>query len=60
LIIAVIMILDTYVTSAATIADLASATLVLGIVYWLLRDRDDRSASAMLDNKAGQHKKGPQ
>jgi hypothetical protein len=29
-------------TSAATIAALASATLVLGVVYWLLRERDDR------------------
>ena len=27
-----------------TIAALASATLVLGVVYWLLRERDDRLA----------------
>ena len=37
------IILDTAVTGAATIAALAGATLVLGIVYWLLRERDDRS-----------------
>jgi len=36
------VILDIATTSAATIAALASATLVLGIVYWLLRERDDR------------------
>lgn len=38
------VILDIATTSAATIAALASATLVLGIVYWLLRERDDRMA----------------
>ncbi len=27
---------------AATIAALVGATLVLGVVYWLLRERDDR------------------
>lgn len=36
------VILDTTATSASTIAALAGATLVLGVVYWLLRDRDDR------------------
>jgi uncharacterized membrane protein (DUF373 family) len=36
------VILDTRATSASTIAALAGATLVLGVVYWLLRDRDDR------------------
>jgi hypothetical protein len=40
------VILDIYETSAATIAALASPTLVLGIVYWLLRERDDRFSSA--------------
>lgn len=35
------VILDISATGAATIAALASATLVLGIVYWLLRERDD-------------------
>jgi uncharacterized membrane protein (DUF373 family) len=40
------IILDAYTTGAATIAALAAATLVLGVVYWLLRERDDRSASA--------------
>jgi uncharacterized membrane protein (DUF373 family) len=36
------VILDSEATSASTIAALAGATLVLGIVYWLLRDREDR------------------
>lgn len=39
------VILDTAVTGAGTIAALAGATLVLGIVYWLLRDRDARAAA---------------
>jgi len=39
------VILDTNDTSAATIAALASATLVLGVVYWLLRERDDRDVA---------------
>jgi hypothetical protein len=28
----------------AMVAALAGATLVLGLVYWLLRERDDRAA----------------
>ena len=36
------IILDTDQTSAASVAALAGATFVLGIVYWLLRERDDR------------------
>lgn len=36
------IILDIHSTDAATIAALASATLALGIVYWLFRERDDR------------------
>ena len=40
------IILDTAATEAATIGALAGATLVLGIVYWLLRERDDRSGAA--------------
>jgi uncharacterized membrane protein (DUF373 family) len=40
------IILDTAATDAATIGALAGATLVLGIVYWLLRERDDRSGVA--------------
>jgi hypothetical protein len=38
------IILDTAATDAATIGALAGAALVLGVVYWPLRDRDDRSA----------------
>ena len=38
------VVLDTKATDAATLAALAGATLVLGIVYWLLRERDDRAA----------------
>jgi uncharacterized membrane protein (DUF373 family) len=48
------VILDTSTTSASTIAALAGATLVLGAVYWLLRERDDRRADAdgdQLDNE---------
>ena len=37
------VILDSSATGASTIAALAGATLVLGVVYWLLRERDDRS-----------------
>ena len=40
------VILDTDATSAGTIAALAGATLVLGAVYWLLRERDDRLTGA--------------
>ena len=36
------IILDTSHTSAATIAALSGAILVLGLVYWLMRERDDR------------------
>ena len=39
------VILDAKATSASTIAALAGATLVLGLVYWLLRERDDRLAT---------------
>src|SRR5688572_32070246 len=38
------VILDSSTTAASTIAALAGATLVLGVVYWLLRERDDRLA----------------
>ena len=36
------VILNTQGTSAGTIAALAGATLVVGMVYRLLRERDDR------------------
>lgn len=39
------VILDIKETDASTIAALAAATLVLGVVYWLLRERDDRVGS---------------
>jgi uncharacterized membrane protein (DUF373 family) len=38
------VILDAHETGAATIAALAGAALVLGAVYWLIRERDDRPA----------------
>ncbi|MGQ0620094.1 MAG: phosphate-starvation-inducible PsiE family protein [Panacagrimonas sp.] len=40
------VILDATNTSAGTIAALGAVTLVLGIVYWLLRDPDSRIARA--------------
>jgi uncharacterized membrane protein (DUF373 family) len=40
------IILATATTDAATIAALAGATFVLRVVYWLLRERDDRTGSA--------------
>lgn len=40
------VVLDAATTAASTIAALAGATLVLGVVYWLLRERDDRLARA--------------
>jgi uncharacterized membrane protein (DUF373 family) len=40
------VILDINATSASTIAALAGATLVLGVVYWLLRDREKRLLDA--------------
>lgn len=45
------VILDSAATSASVIAALAGATLVLGVVYWLLRDRDERNAEADRDNQ---------
>ncbi len=38
------VILDSSDTAASTIAALAGAALVLGVVYWLMRERDDRLA----------------
>ena len=37
------IILDTKVTDAVTIAALSFSILVLGVVYWLMRERDDRN-----------------
>ena len=39
------IVLNFEVTSAATIAALALAVIALGVVYWLLRERDDRAAA---------------
>ena len=47
------VILDVVEIDAAKIAALAGATLVLGIVYWLLRERDDRLAPAARDAPTG-------
>lgn len=41
------IVLDVHTTSSPTIAALAGATLALGIVYWLLRERDDRLAMSL-------------
>jgi uncharacterized membrane protein (DUF373 family) len=38
------IVLEATATGPAMVAALAGATLVLGLVYWLLRERDDRSA----------------
>lgn len=43
------IVLDSTVTSAATIAALAGATLALGSVYWLLREREDRQVKRSND-----------
>ena len=42
------IILDPSETSPEKIAALGGATLALGAVYWLLRERDDRMAARML------------
>lgn len=39
-------------TGPAKLAALAGAALALGIVYWLLRERDDRLAMAAAETKA--------
>ena len=38
------VILDSGATAAMVLAAVAGATLVLGVVYWLLRERDDHFA----------------
>ncbi|MHA8618279.1 phosphate-starvation-inducible PsiE family protein, partial [Klebsiella pneumoniae] len=38
--------------SPAKIAALASATLALGATYWLLRERDDRTAGERSDDQS--------
>ena len=40
------IVLDTQAETAATIAAMAFALLVLGVVYWLMRERDDRLLAA--------------
>ena len=39
------IILDLGAVSGEQLLGLAAITLVLGVVYWLMRDRDDRAAS---------------
>jgi uncharacterized membrane protein (DUF373 family) len=39
------IILDLEKVSAGQLAGLAAVTLVLGVTYWLLRDRDERATS---------------
>lgn len=46
------VVLDHHATDAATIAALAGTTLALGVVYWLLRERDDRLADR-IDSRQG-------
>jgi len=41
----VALVLSAIIAVVVVIAALAGSTLVLGIVYWLLRDRDDRRAA---------------
>jgi uncharacterized membrane protein (DUF373 family) len=43
------IILNIEATSATTIAALAFAAIALGGVYWLMRERDDRSAAVAKD-----------
>jgi uncharacterized membrane protein (DUF373 family) len=45
------VILDIDTIGAATIAALAGTTLALGIVYWLLRERDDRLTALIRDHE---------
>lgn len=50
-----LIILDLHALHADHLLGLAAITLVLGIVYWLMRERDDRSAAAKsrVDGTAG-------
>ncbi len=41
------IILDTKVTDAETITALSFSILVLGVVYWLMRERDDKKIESM-------------
>jgi uncharacterized membrane protein (DUF373 family) len=43
------VILDSSATAASTLAARAGATLVLGVVSWLLRERDDRLAKGRVE-----------
>ena len=45
---------DSSVTGARTIAALAVATLVLGMVHWLLRERDGRLETEQRGSHTGQ------
>ncbi len=45
------IILDIKATPAITIFSLAAVLLALGIVYWLMRERDDRLAAPRVEKK---------
>ena len=45
------VILDPADTTPAKVAALSGATIALGVVYWLLRERDDRQAANLAKNK---------
>ena len=47
-----IVVLEATGTEPAMVAALAAATLVLGLVYWLLRERDDRATPDALERDA--------
>lgn len=47
------IVLDPHADGPAMIAALAGATLVLGVVYWLLRERDDRLGATRKEERGG-------
>ena len=47
------IVLDPHTDGPAMIAALAGATLVLGVVYWLLRERDDRLGATRKEERGG-------
>ena len=47
------IVLEPHVDEPSAIAALAGATLVLGVVYWLLRERDDRLSATRKEERGG-------